>query len=203
MSTNYYAHVLPSKERKEELKKLIDADDFLNINKEIKKTYGNYQLDYDSYKPQGGIIHLGSRRGGWKFLWNPNIILMRDGHSEYYTDEDGRKRSKYIEDPDIADYLYPLTKKGIKDFIDREDITIVDEYWETIDKEDFWKMALEWEKDGWDAAAYEKDYPNNRNYYGENEYTRLLEREGFKFTSSSCHDFYSDGLRFAAFNEFR
>jgi hypothetical protein len=143
MGTNYFARVIPSKERKEELKKLIDGDDFRAILREMNRVYGEYKLDYDSYKPEGGEVHLGKRSGGWKFLWNPNIILIRNGHMERYTDDKGMKHSEYVQDPDTAIYLYPLSKKGIKEFIDREDVVVYDEYGEKQDKEKFWKMALE------------------------------------------------------------
>ena len=66
-------------------------------------------------------------------------------------------------------------------------------------------MALEWgydEKDlGWDAASYE-EHDNSHIYPITGELTDLLKQEGYKFTSRSNSDFYSDGLRFAGFTEF-
>jgi hypothetical protein len=71
-------------------------------------------------------------------------------------------------------------------------------------------MALEWgyDKDniGWDSASYEaweeKGNKNYRTYPITGELTNLLISEGYKFTSSSHSDFYSDGLRFAGFIDF-
>ena len=60
MGTNYYARILPTKERKEKLKKLIDEDSF----DEIEDLYQELYVDTE--------IHLGKRSAGWKFLFNPN-----------------------------------------------------------------------------------------------------------------------------------
>lgn len=51
MGTNFYARIIPTKERKEHLKKLIDNDEFDLIEDEIKELYCNE-------------IHLGKRSGG-------------------------------------------------------------------------------------------------------------------------------------------
>lgn len=64
MGTNFYARIIPTKERKEHLKKLIDNDEFDLIEDKIKELYCNE-------------IHLGKRSSGWKFLFNPN-------HEKYY-----------------------------------------------------------------------------------------------------------------------
>lgn len=198
MSTNYYARVLPSHERKKELFDAVEANDFPLINRLTKEMYGTIEKDWDTNEIIGGVVHLGKRSCGWKFLWNPNVFVVRHGHME---DVNGTR--KYISEPDTALYTYPLTKKGLKNFIDRDDILIYDEYDELQDKEEFWNMALTWgyEKDdeGWDAASYEGKYTS---YPVTGELTDLLRSEGFKFTSSSNSDFYSDGLRFAGFTDF-
>ena len=98
-------------------------------------------------------------------------------------------------------YIYPLTKKGIKAFIDREDVLIYDEYNELQDKEEFWQYALKNDKDDWDSASYEENKAG-RMHPVEGELTDLLIQEGYKFTSHTNADFYSDGLRFAGFTEF-
>lgn len=197
MGCNYYAHIIPSKERKKELHDAIEADDFSLISRLKTEMYDSIQLDDDN-EIIGGKVHLGKLSCGWKFLWNPNIFVVRHGHLE---DINGRRT--YIPDPDTALYVYPLTKKGLHDFIFREDVMVYDEYGELQDKEEFWKMALEWgyEKDneGWDAASYEKGHTS---YPVTGELTELLKREGYKFTSYTNSDFYSDGLRFAGFTEF-
>ena len=83
MGTNYYARILPSKKRKDEIKKAIDDNDFNNIKRSIGKTYGSPCMDYDDTTTYcGGEIHLGKRSAGWKFLWNPNWYKIPKGHME-------------------------------------------------------------------------------------------------------------------------
>ena len=205
MSTNYYAHIIPSKQRKKELHDAIETNDFPLVKKITEELYGDLKVDYGSNTTIGGIVHLGKRSSGWKFLWNPNVFVIRHGHSE--RDED---TYKLVEEPNTPLYTYPLTKQGIHDFIFRDDVLIYDEYNKLQDKEEFWKMALSWgyEKTnkGWDAASYEMyERQNNRNYTPYpiiGELTDLLKAEGYKFTSYTNSDFYSDGLRFAGFTDF-
>ena len=198
MSTNYYAKIIPTKERRQELHDAIEANDFHLINKLTDEMYNTIRVEYGEDYIIGGVVHLGKRSSGWKFLWNPNVFVIRNGHLE---DNNGTRR--YVPDPDTPLYTYPLTKKGLKAFIDREDVLIYDEYDELQDKEEFWKMALKWgyEKGdkGWDAATYEEKHTS---YPVTGELTDLLKREGYKFTSWSNSDFYSDGLRFAGFTDF-
>lgn len=204
MGTNYYAHIIPSKKRKKELTDAIKADNFDLVNKLTREMYGPIEKDWDSSEITGGVVHLGKASYGWKFLWNPNVFVIRHGHSE---DKHGMRR--WVEEPSTGKYLYPLTRKGLKAFIDRENILIYDEYGELQDKEEFWKMALEWgsakEDGGRDAASYE-EYKRKENLYNSypitGELTDLLRQEGYEFTSSSNSDFYSDGLRFAGYIEF-
>ena len=199
MSTNYYARILPSKERKKELHDAIEANDFSLISKLKTEMYDSIQLDDDN-EIIGGEVHLGKRAGGWKFLWNPNVFVIRKGHIV---------EDRFVPDPSIPKYFYPLTKQGLHDFIFREDVLIYDEYDELQDKEEFWKMALDWgyekEDKGWDAASYEeyeREHSNYTQYPITGELTDLLKMEGYKFTSYTNSDFYSDGLRFAGFTDF-
>ncbi len=196
MSTNYYARIIPPKKKKTELTEAIKTNDFNLIERLTKEMYGRMELGYDG-KIVGGEIHLGKRSGGWKFLWNPNIFVIRNGHME---------GSRYIPDHNTPHYLYPLTKKGLKEFINRKDILIYDEYEELQEKEKFWEMTLEWCKDGWDSASYEEfERKQGNNYHAypiTGDLTNLLREEGYIFTSSTNSDFYSDGLRFAGFIEF-
>lgn len=75
MGTNYYARILPSKGRKNEIKKAIDNNDFNKIKNLIDETYGRPHIDFDDDNNyHGGEIHLGKRSSGWKFLWNPNWV---------------------------------------------------------------------------------------------------------------------------------
>ena len=200
MGTNYYARIIPSKERKKELHDAIEANDFPLINKLTDEMYNSIRVDYGKGYIIGGVVHLGKRSSGWKFLWNPSVFVIRNGHLE---DSNGTRR--YVPDPSTLLYTYPLTKKGLKSFIDREDVLIYDEYDELQDKEEFWKMALEWgyEKDdeGWDADSYYKDHPMERGYLAGGELIDLLTAEGYKLSRYNS-DFYSDGLRFATLIEF-
>ena len=158
--------------------------------------YDSIQLDNDN-EIIGGEVHLGKLSHGWKFLWNPNVFVIRQGHLE-----DTPTGRKYVPDPSIPKYLYPLTKQGLHDFIFREDVLVYDEYGERQDKEEFWKFALEWgQPNEWDAAGYEKEYKEHI-YPVTGELTDLLRQEGYEFTSYSNSDFYSDGLRFAGFTDF-
>ena len=109
MGTNYYARIIPSKERKEHLKKLIDENKFDEIQKEVNQMYSS-TTDYND----GAEIHLGKRSGGWKFLFNPNFekyypltkeglmnFLKRDDviiYSEYFDLDNGKY--EYTDDPD-------------------------------------------------------------------------------------------------------
>lgn len=198
MGTNYYGHIIPTNERKQALHDAIEAKDFQQVKVLAREMYGVIEKSYyEDNKLLGGTVHLGKRSGGWKFLWNPNVYVQRNGHME---------GKRFVADLDTPIYLYPLTKKGIKAFIDREDVLIYDEYNELQDKEEFWNMALNWgnEKDdkGWDSASYEHDYPRESRWQCKSELVNLLEREGYKFTSWTRNDFYSDGLRFSTSTDF-
>lgn len=212
MGTNFYARIIPSKSRKENLKGLIDKDDFNEITSQVGEMYG-------SFKPMNmddkviGTVHLGKRSGGWKFLWNPNVYLIRNGHSEKEEVENGHYRYRWIEEPNTAYYVYPLTKEGIKSFIDRDDVEVYDEYGEKQDKEEFFKDAVEWTtwtnndtketKEAWDSDSYYNDNPNEVYPYlsSKTEYTDFLESLGYTL-SKYKHDFYSDGLRFSTSTDF-
>lgn len=196
MSCNYYAKIIPSKEQKEELYKAIETNDFPLVNRLTVEMFGDIDKNWDTQEIEGGRVHLGKASCGWKFLWNPNVYVKRNGHLE---DINGQR--KYISDPDTPIYLYPLTKKGLHDFIFREDVLIYDEYNELQDKEEFWNYALKEKEGDWDSKMYEEE-EGRTSYPITGELTDLLEAEGYKFISSSNSDFYSDGLRFAGFTDF-
>lgn len=205
MGTNYFAHIIPSKQRKMKLHHAIDLNDFDLINELVNEMYGKIEKHWETQEIIGGIVHLGKGSCGWKFLWNPNVFVIRNGHLE---DKNGQRR--WVEEPSTGKYLYPLTKQGLHDFIFREDVLVYDEYHELQDKEKFWQMALSWgydkDNEGWDAASYEAyEVQRNSNYRSHlvtGELTDFLKREGYEFTSWTSSDFYSDGLRFAGFIDF-
>lgn len=209
MGTNFYARKIPSKQRKEYLKQIIDEDKFEEIKSKVNFMYGSFGVD--SGEPSGGEIHLGKRSAGWKFLWNPNIYRIRNGHSELTDNPDGSRSSRWIPEPDTSYYVYPLTKEGIKSFIDRPDVEVYDEYDTKQDKEEFFNMAINWTtwkdlktgkvSEAWDAESYHREHPTERQWSCTNEYTDFLESLGYKLSQYKS-DFYSDGLRFATSTDF-
>lgn len=211
MGSNYYARIIPTRERKEKIKQAIDNNDFDEIMSLVSMTYSttNYYYGENGGSFAGGEIHLGKRSGGWKFLWNPNWYKDLKGHAERTFDEKGNSSYTWVNDGfDVFKY-YDLTKKSLKEFIDREDVVIYDEYGEKQDKEEFWNMALNWgyneDDKGWDGESYEQwEMEQNPNYKPRdyaNEYSRFIEECGFKVCKYHT-DFYSDGLRFATSTDF-
>lgn len=212
MGCNYYARIIPSRERKDELCNLIqNSMDFRKIKELINETYGRPDWpDYETEIVKAGEIHLGKSSYGWKFLWNPNLYEIRQGHMEYDEKNDPEHHhGQYMTDPSKAFGFYGLTKKGLKKFIDREDVLIYDEYGELQDKEEFWNFALskDLDKNGneaWDGKLYEehckKEDPNYKSYSSYSEYCKFLS-QWFKI-EYPYNDFYSDGLRFATTTEF-
>lgn len=195
MGTNYYASIMPPSDK---IDALCDALKHQrgphDIQRQVNSLFGNFNVE--DGEPSGNIVHLGKRSAGWKFLWNPNIYLIKHSHCIY--DDDGKFLS-VRRDPNQAWYLYPLTKQGIIDFVMRKDIQIFNEYDEHQDKDEFLKMAFEW--DGWDSKTYLKEHPEDA-WTCRGEYIDLLKAEGFEFTDSTNADFYSDGLRFSSSNNF-
>lgn len=207
MDTNYYARIIPTKERKEKIKQAIDNNDFDKIKEMVNKTYSSPQYDYQTKTFVGGEIHLGKRSGGWKFLWNPNWYKLIKGHSEVAPNP---RTYHWVEYRFEVFKYYELTKESIKNFIDREDVVIYDDYGVQQDKEEFWNMALNWghnkdEKEGLDGEAYEewemKRNPKYKPIRHETDYSKFIEQCGFK-TNKYKTDFYSDGLRFATSTDF-
>lgn len=202
MGTNYYCYKIPTHKKKEEICNLVMNDEWDKATDEIYNIQGAFKIE--DGKPFGGQIHLGKASGGWKFLWNPNIWIIRNGHLEIKKDSENSTSYEYIEDPDTYHYIYPLSKEGIWNFINQLDVEIRDEYGEILDKEEFFEMAINWTtwrgKEAADAESYHKEHPNERFYNIDTEYKRALKAEGFDVTEYS--DFYSDGLRFATYNEF-
>ena len=196
--------MIPKEPQKLQLKNLIDSNDFTEIRKQVEILYDRFQ-PYSMEDSIIGEIHLGKRSGGWKFLWNPNIYLIRNGHSEYTKNSKGGGSYRYIPEPNSAYYVYPLTKQGIKSFIDREDIEIYNEYGEKQDKDEFFEMALNWttwsNEEAWDSDSYHLAHPNEKDWIYKNEYTDFLESLGYKLSKNKS-DFYSDGLRFSTSTDF-
>ena len=212
MGTNFYARIIPTQERKKDLHDAIDENNISRVQTLVHEMYDSIYMDYGHDEIKGGCVHLGKKSGGWKFLWNPNIFLVRNGHSEWIDHSDGSRSSRWIPEPNTAKYVYPLTKEGIKAFIDRKDIEIYDEYGELQNKEEFWQMALNWTTwkdhktgkviEAWDGGSYEREHPAENRWVNNTALTKLLEAEGYEFTSYTKSDFYSDGLRFSTNTDF-
>lgn len=189
MSTNYYARIIPSKSKKDHLIDLINnSNDYNNIIDYFSDIYNDYSVDLNGNK-SGGIVHLGKKSGGWKFLWNPNIYFKR---------ENGL---------DIPVYLYELNRKSIEEFINRDDIELYDEYNELVDKDEFFKTAYnETDNSGkplYDYNTYINDHPENSTFFiDSSKLVKYLTNAGYKFTNKYCVDFYSDGLRFSSCTDF-
>lgn len=207
MGTNFYLRRIPTKERKEEIKKAIDDNQYERIEHLISETYTNPYYDSETNGYVGGNIHLGKRSSGWKFLWNPNWYRLIEGHFEYKDIDEGVRRGNYVVDNENKVFkFYDLTKESLQNFIFQDNSEIFDEYGDKQDKEDFWKMALEWcQEDGWDGETYNKwEKEQNPNYVPldySTDYTRFLEANGCKLNKYKT-DFYSDGLRFSTCTEF-
>jgi hypothetical protein len=200
MGTNYYARIIPKEKDIKELHELIDLNDFNKIREKTCELYESFRPYNMDDKPTG-VIHLGKRSGGWKFLWNPNLYQIRNGHSEKVEIDQNSYSYHWIPEPDTPYYLYPLTKEGIKSFIDRDNIEIFDEYNEKQDKEEFFNEALSWGKEDLDSDSYHLKYPDEKVWNCKNEYTDFLESLGYKLSKNKS-DFYSDGLRFSTSTDF-
>lgn len=191
MGTNYYIKKVTTKEEREELKRLIDlsADgyNYSEINELVGKLYGKCnEYDRDSY-----TVHLGKNSFGWKFLWNPNIKKVYNGHYDSET-------KSWVEDEPTYDKKYELTKDSIREFVMREEHLLFDEYGKAQDKEKFLKWAFE--KDGLDSIKYRGKDPHEHLY--RNEGQKLWKELGFKFEDEYQFDFESDGLRFSTSIDF-
>lgn len=195
MGTNYYARIIPSVESKTKLQQAIESNDFKTVTELVNKMYSRLHLDNNELV--GGEVHLGKRSGGWKFLWNPNVYVTR----EIYKDNDtGQYRlGKYV-----GKFLYELTRKGIKEFIDRDDVVIYNEYNEIWDKDKFFDMAINWSYHGWDSKKYYEEYPDDYDgYVCRNELTKFLDQEFIDYISTTHSDFYNDNdLRFSTSTDF-
>lgn len=191
MGTNYYARILPTLEEKENLKKLIDSDDFYTIEKEVQRLYGE-STEYD----KGAEIHLGKRSGGWKFLFNPN-------YERYYKlTKEGLK--EFLNKPNVIIYSeYFNSDNGVMEYTDDPDKADSKEYLWT--PQQFLDMAFNWgQPDGWDGESYEK-WEEYRDYcylgytrYGDSREEYWIEK-GY---NPSYYNFYNDGLRWSTCCEF-
>ena len=186
MGTNFYARIIPKEEDKQKLIDAINNNQYDVIEDLALELYGRR----NDYSGVGNEIHLGKRSGGWKFLWNPNVIKVWDSEACDYA----------------YNYVYPLTKEGITNFVMREDVIITDEYGETFSAEEFLEMAFSWgEPDGYTGKTYEESHKEEsyyKNYYWSKKYQRSMHSENDEMWFDlgyivEYYDFESDGLRFS------
>ena len=198
MCTNYYARIIPKEDEKNELINKIVNNQFDEIVDLASELYGHR----NEYTRKGNVIHLGKRSGGWKFLWNTNVIRYADG----YLDENKQYVPVYK-----YNYVYPLTKQGITDFCNREDVIITDEYGTIYNPEDFLEMSFSWgQPDGYTGKTYEESHKEEscyRNYYWSEKYQRGMHSEDDEMWFDlgyivEYYDFESDGLRFSTSIDF-
>ena len=175
MGTNFYARIIPKEEDKQKLIDAINNNQYDVIENLASELYGRR----NDYSGIGNEIHLGKRSGGWKFLWNPNVIKVWDSEACDYA----------------YNYVYPLTKEGITNFVMREDVIITDEYGEQQDPKEFLEMAFNWCIEGLDGKEYQTNPKYNAGtYYPDTEREKLWKELGYK---PEYYNFYSDGLRFS------
>ena len=176
MGTNFYARIIPKEEDKQKLLDAINNNQYDIIEDLASELYGN-RNEY-------------SRRG--------NVIRYCDGYIDSETKE-FVPVWKY-------DQVYPLTKQGITDFCNREDVIITDEYGEIFSAEEFLEMAFSWgEPDGFVGKTYEeshKEESNYRNYYWSEKYQRGMHTKDDEMWFDlgyivEYYDFEADGLRFS------
>ena len=140
------------------------------------------------------------------------MFLVPHGHYETFQTECGEKYELYAKEPPTLYYLYPLTKKGITDFVMREDVVIRNECGKSVDKEGFLYYAMVEKntyrsitgeiKEAQDSRLYE-EIRTKEIYANQSELIKALEAEGYKMISRTLSDFYSDGLRFSTSTYFR
>lgn len=187
MGTNYYARLKINPKLKEELIAAIKEDKYNKVLEMSQLLYGD-RGDYND----GSVIHLGKRSAGWSFLWNTNARFKYDMETK------SRK-------PEL---LYPLTKKGIRKFLEKNNAIIVSEYYSDDNPEqneeddlmsidEFLEMAFNWK--GMDSVEYNKKHPEENTWYS-SERANFATMLGF-YSPTSC-DFKSDGLRFSTSTEF-
>lgn len=184
MSINYFARILPTKERINALHEAVslsaEGENWASLITVLKQTYC-----LNTPWNNGGSIHLGKRSAGRKFLWNSNIREKVVEWSEDYAP------LKYD-----YEYLYPLTHEGITNFIMREGVIIVNEYEEVQDKKKFLDMAFNW--DGITNKDWHTMYPKEKVYI-DKEDAELIKRAGY---TPQYNEFINDDLLFSTALEF-
>ena len=181
MGTNYYARILPTKERKEKLKKLIDEDKL----DEIANLYQELYVDSE--------IHLGKRSAGWKFLFNPN-------YEKYYPLTKEGLLNFLKQDNIIIYNEYFKCNNGKYEDSDDTDSASEEYLWTP---EQFMEMAINWgnnpDKPGWSGREYEEweqsEHGRRPQYlmYGDS-HEQFWKDRGY---NPEYYNFFNDGMRWS------
>jgi hypothetical protein len=194
MSTNYYAKILPNQAEKEVLKLAIDsnkADVVKNLTDMFYRVKDKDHLDRK-------IIHLGKYSAGWKFLWNTNHFLV----NRSYVDSEGDWKTTEM----LKQAAYAPDKKSILEYLQQDNLIIIDEYGREVPLSEFILMAFD--SNGFDEDSYDKAHPDQYEYKHKvlnmkwHTERKLWEALGKKFATEGSSEFTSDGLRFTIFTEF-
>ena len=200
MGTNYYAVIKAKNDLRDKLVELItndDAADYDTIVNTACELYGDAVFDSGKKCLVGAKIHLGKKAHGWKFLWEHHLYTVNNGHVEETEIEPGHTIIKYVAEPKTLYSLYgDLTKDNIRLFLMRDDIDIYNEYRELQNKEEFIEWAFNTE--GVDSLTCGRLREPKPVY---DEWREPIIMGGYQIKLGAT-DFYSDGLRFAAFRDF-
>ena len=194
MGTNYYLRRKPLLEQREELKRMIDQSGDGSNFREILDMANIMYGECSKYDRDLGVIHLGKKSAGWKFLWNPNIVEKDFGKYD-------QEKKTFVSDIRTVG-MYDLSREGIENFVMNDEYELYDEYGNKCDKKKFILMALN--SEGYDSVTYLREYPEKRPSWLELEKLQKFwaNKVGCVFASPFQDDFEIDGLRFSTSVEF-
>lgn len=196
MSTNYYLRRKPLLEQREELKRMIDQSGDGSNFREILDMANIMYGTCSEHDRDLGVIHLGKKSCGWKFLWNPNIVKKDFGKYD-------QEKKTFVRDIRTVG-MYDLSREGIEKFVMSNEYELYDEYGKKCDKEEFLNMALN--SEGYDSVSYIKEHPEEKSswfWLGLDKIQRFwADTVGCVFASPLQSDFEIDGLRFSTSVEF-
>ena len=196
MGTNYYLRRKPLLEQREELKRMIDQSGDGSNFKEILDMASVMYGTCSEYDRDLGVIHLGKKSSGWKFLWNPNIVKKDFGKYD-------QEKKTFVRDIRTVG-MYDLSREGIENFVMNDEYALYDEYGEKCDKKKFINMALN--SEGYDSMTYLIEHPEEKSSWlglGLKKLQKFwADKVGCVFASPFQDDFKIDGLRFSTSVEF-
>lgn len=206
MSTNYYLRILPTKEKKEALIKAIENNDFGSIREKYRQMYESpSEFDVENImNAQYGMLHLGKRAGGWKFLWNPHVYMyvkdVKDGNAVW----DIFELYKEYSIKGISEFLHSIPNAYVVSEYSKYDAPVdlskATDYEETgqytIDA--FMRMADEWGKE----YTINNQYQYDSMYWPESNarwHDVFMERHP---DAQYYHDYWINDIRMANTTEF-